>query len=34
MMRMLASRPRVRFVESVPGDVDGTFERLVTALDD
>lgn len=33
MMRMIDARPHVRCVESVPGDIDGTFERLTAALE-
>jgi predicted kinase len=34
MMEMLASYDDVRYVESVPGDVNGTYERLLQRLSD
>ena len=32
MMEMLASYDDVRYVESVPGDIDGTYDRLLQRL--
>ena len=34
MREMLASYDDVRYVESVPGDIDGTYERLLRHLSD
>jgi len=34
MMQMVSARPHVRRVESVPGDIDGSLERLIAVVGD